>query len=70
MIRTPAAKAMLNRLRDIRDFKISGHVEVGENGENLWQLHRGGKTGHIIIDVKIGRDGKTLWIKTKEKNND
>jgi SLT domain-containing protein len=40
-------------------------IEVHENGKPLWMLHRGAwdVEGRKIAAVKIGDDGKTLWIK-------
>ncbi len=56
--RVLAARRMRKRL--IAD----GYEEVGEGGGKLWELHRGYRYGHIITDVKVGPDGKSVFIKT------
>lgn len=42
-----------------------GWIEVRENGDPLWRLHRGDweQQGLRITDTKVGADGKTIYIK-------
>ena len=53
--------------RTKRDLELHGFEEIGERGGKLWELHRGGRTDHVITDVEIGPDGKTLFIRTAPK---
>lgn len=52
--------------REEKRMKAAGYERVAENGGKLWELHRGYRWRHVITDVKIAADGKTLWIKTAE----
>lgn len=56
-------KSALACRRETRDLKAAGWEPVGENGGNLWELHRGWRYNHRIVDVKISVDGKSLWVK-------
>jgi hypothetical protein len=40
-----------------------GYIEVAENGDPLWKLHRGGWWRHRIVDAKVGPDGQSVFIK-------
>lgn len=50
--------------RERRRLEAEGFEEVGERGGNLWQLHRGSRQDHVIVDVRIAPEGKSLFIKT------
>lgn len=64
---TPFAKSALAVRRERRDMPKEGWEPVGEGGSALWELYRGGRTDHIITDVRIAADGKSLWIKTAKR---
>lgn len=49
-----------------RELELAGYEEVGESGGKLWELTRGSRFRHRIVDVKIDAGGKSLWIKTSE----
>lgn len=51
---------------DNRDMPKHGWEKVGEGGGNLWELNRGCRIGHKIVDVRIAADGVSLWIKTED----
>lgn len=53
--------------RDEREMLAAGYERVGEGGGKLWQLYRGCRIGHVITDVKIAKDGMSLWIKTEDR---
>ena len=40
-----------------------GWEEVGEGGGRLWELHRGYRTGHRIVDARITPDGMSMLVK-------
>lgn len=40
-----------------------GWEEVGEGGGKLWELYRGYRRGHRIVDVRITPDGLSLLVK-------
>lgn len=79
MLVTPYVKNQLAVRRFRRDMKKQGYEYVDERGGNLWQLHRGSKSytapagsiysplfqEHIIVDVKIDIDRKSIWYKTE-----
>jgi hypothetical protein len=64
---TERSRDILKYRRAVRDLKADGFEEVGEGGGKIWELHRGWRYRHIITDVKIGPDGKSLYIKTAER---
>lgn len=49
-----------------RDLLATGWEEVGEGGGKLWELYRGYRTEHHIIDVKIAPGGKSLFVKIEK----
>lgn len=53
--------------KDIRDMERDGWEFVGEGGGRLWELERGGRWDHIIVDVQIAASGKGVWIKTAKR---
>lgn len=63
---TDFTRQVLHARRARRDLKRDGWEEIDERGGRLWELHRGGRIGHIITDVCVGPTGTTLWIKTAE----
>lgn len=48
-------------------MKARGYEEVGDNGGKLWELQRGYRIFHIITDVVIGIDKKSLWVKIEKE---
>lgn len=55
-------------LRKARERLIAdGYEEVGERGGNLWELYRGFRYDHVITEVVIGPDGRSLFIKTAKE---
>lgn len=48
-------------------METQGYEKIGENGGNLWELTRGRRFNHVIKDVKISIDGKSLWITTEKE---
>jgi hypothetical protein len=61
---TALTREILAIRRDRRDMTKAGWEHVGERGGRLWELYRGGRTRHRITDVRVARDGRSLWIKT------
>jgi hypothetical protein len=59
-------KDALRLRRDKRDMAKAGWEFVGERGGDLWELYRGGRGRHRIVDVRIAACGRALWIKTEE----
>ncbi len=54
--------------RDRRDRRREGWEFVGEGGGNLWELNRGGRWNHRIVDVRVAACGKAVWVKTEAKD--
>lgn len=54
------------RSKPPRDLIREGYEEVGESGGKLWELHRGCRWDHVITDVVIAPNGKSLFIKTAQ----
>lgn len=46
-----------------RKLSAHGWEEVGEGGGKLWELYRGYRTSHRIVDARITPDGKSLLVK-------
>lgn len=46
--------------RLVRD---DGWEEIGEGGGKLWELYRGFRTSHRIVDARIAPDGKSIFVK-------
>lgn len=55
--------------REKRDLPKDGWEYVGENGGRLWELHRGYRYRHRIVEVRIAYDGKGLWMKAAESSS-
>lgn len=51
-----------------RDFIERGYEEVGERGGKLWELYRGARIGHRVVDVEIDPDGMSLWVKIERED--
>ena len=62
-------RAGLAYRRQERDLKAKGWEPVGDNGGKLWELNRGYRMSHRIVDVKIGACGKRLWVKIERANS-
>ncbi len=44
-------------------LRAEGWEEVGEGGGKLWELYRGFRTSHRIVDARITPDGLSLLVK-------
>lgn len=64
MIVTDVTRKILKVRRDARDHRRDGWERVGEGGGRLWELYRGMRDDHKILEVEIASCGKALWIKT------
>lgn len=64
MMVTPLTKEILRCRRERRRLASDGWQEVNENGGILWQLNRGTRLGHVITDVQIAPERRTIFIKT------
>lgn len=40
-----------------------GWEEIGEGGGKIWELYRGFRTSHRIVDARIAPDGKSIFVK-------
>ncbi len=60
-------KEGLDYRRDQFAMRKDGWEFVGEDGGRLWELYRGCRMAHRIVDVRIAAGGKGLWIKTEAK---
>lgn len=49
--------------RQSRDLRAKGYEIVGERGGSLWELYRGSRVNHRIVDAIIGADGKCIFVK-------
>ena len=62
MLVTDFARDALRCRKGRAALKKLGYENVGEGGGPLWELQRGGRYDHIITDVRIDPDGKSLWV--------
>lgn len=68
MIVTENTKKQLSVRRFRRNIKNQGYRPVDEFGyEVIWEMNRGFITNHVIKDVIIDIEGKSLWVKTEVK---
>lgn len=65
MIVTEFTRKALRVRREDRDLVPKGWEFVGERGGNLWELYRGGRTDHRIVDARVSACGKGVWVKTE-----
>lgn len=49
--------------RHVAALKRDGFEQVGDAWP-LWELDRGSRQNHIITDVRIGPDRRSVWVKT------
>lgn len=60
MIVTEFTKSALAYRRDQRRMAAAGYIFISEP---IWQLRRGASWDRKIIDVKIGADRQSVWVK-------
>jgi hypothetical protein len=59
---TQATRWMLKRRRMNRDMNARGYELV----RGPWELDRGYRTRHRIVDAVIDAGGKDIWVKCEE----
>lgn len=61
---TDFTRSRLKQRRERRALVAAGYEEVGADGGPLWELQRGARRlGHVITDVKIAPEGRTVFVK-------
>ena len=65
---TALTRSAITSRRERRRLAWQGYEEVGESGGKLWELHRGARVGHVITDVRIAPEGRSVFIKTRPGN--
>ena len=65
MLVTKFTRRALAVRRERRDMPKLGWELVGERGGKLWELHRGNRTHHRIVQTMPALCGKAIWMKTK-----
>lgn len=63
MIITELTREQLKVQRIRASLIKRGFEAVGEGGGRLWELYRGSRTEHKIVDVAIDPCGKSVWVK-------
>lgn len=63
---TELTKRRLAYVRMYHDLIPKGWEEIGERGGRLWELYRGARYDHKIVDVKIAPGGKSLFVKIEK----
>lgn len=66
---TRFTKEALAARRQARSLKAQGYELIGESGHPLWELQRGGRWNHKIVDAIISADGKSVFIKIEKPGN-
>jgi hypothetical protein len=62
---TPLEKARADACREYAErMQADGWEFCDEGGGLLWQLHRGYRYDHVVVDVQIDPNGKAFWFKT------
>lgn len=60
---TPRASAILAYRRQKRDLEHAGWEEIGEGGGKLWELYRGYRYNHQIVDCQVVIGGMSVFVK-------
>ena len=60
---TDLTRIKLKHARERRRLERAGYEEVTERGGKLWELHRGGRLDHVIVDAVPAPEGKTVFVK-------
>lgn len=60
---TDVTREVLNARRERRRLLAAGY----EFQEGPWELHRGNRMNHRIVDVRISASGKDIWVKTEPR---
>lgn len=63
---TDLTRSILTARRQRSHLESHGYEEIGERGGRLWELHRGCRMDHRIVDVVVAADGKTLFAKIEK----
>lgn len=53
----------LNYSREVKRLQQEGYRQ---SAEPFWEIHRGALWDHVITDVVIGPDRKSLWCKLEK----
>lgn len=64
---TATTRQNLAKRRQARDLLAKGYEEVGEGGGRLWELYRGYRTNHRIVDAVVAADGKSVFVKIEPR---
>ena len=68
MLESAISKETIRIRRDYRDMELAGYEYVGERGVNLWELYRGWRYDHKIVEAVIAADGRGIWVKTQPRS--
>jgi hypothetical protein len=60
---TDRTRTVLRCARIRRKLKAEGWEEIDDRGGPLWELYRGGRIGHVITEVMIAPEGRSLFVK-------
>jgi hypothetical protein len=63
---TDVTHRSLRGMRFRREMSRKGYERLAENGSPLWELHRGFRTDHKIVDAVVAPCGKEIWIKIEK----
>jgi hypothetical protein len=64
---TLLTRQQLAHRRAIRDLERRGYEKVGDGGGRLWELYRGDRIGHHIIDAVVAPNGLAVYVKIVPK---
>ena len=65
MLESNRSKEAIRIRRDYRDMERADYQPL-ESGGKLWELYRGGRSGHKIVEAVVAADGLGVWVKTKD----
>lgn len=60
---TDTTREQLRCERIRRRLLQDGYEQVGEGGGMLWELYRGKRQGHRIVDAAVDPAGKSVWVR-------
>lgn len=64
---TYRTRQILKNRRFDRDMTARGYEEVGERGGKLWELYRGSRVGHHIVDAVVAPHGLSVYVKIEKE---
>ena len=63
---TDRTRRVLHYRRTVKRWQAEGFEEVGENGGEVWEIHRGCRRGQTIQEARVAPDGMSVFVRIAE----